>query len=580
MISIKNCECRYKEVLFENANIDIYDDEITTITGKNGCGKTSLLYMIGLISKMCGLYEFDGAAVHQLGEKDKAAIRRRKIGYVFQESNFIEHLTVYENFMFFSQLCGYACSESEIEKMLKTFRLDIPLDISPLLLSGGQKQRLAIALALIKKPRLLILDEPTSALDEKNMILLIQILKEIKDKYHCMIVIVTHQLKIIENADRNYMIKGKKIMLLKGADKTKNISQADKQSSNKKYVFPYLWYQKRYLCYHKKRYAIIAMVLILSIMMVDISAYQFHDYSVKLKKMIDEKNNNALVIYSQDDPLHSLQNLGLSDVHLLKQATVNEFWIDGENTVDHLVVQSCNQNQRITKNDVFLDYYFAKKYQLKQDDTIEVMLGQKRFCLKVTGVYDSQQGFNYDILPKSNIYVSEENEIYQYMDNTNLYLVYCNEAEKIPEIAKAISEVLNTEYVFYDVKQVEKMSDMISSTRNITASFSFILLTTLIVLSSVFFIKDKKNRRMEFALLISNGLSIQDIFLLSICTEIFITLLVCTAAFLIFMPAMFWHNGLGMLVLAVVLSIVSILIPGVFATLIYVKESPAKVLRW
>ena len=172
MIRLKNIDISFgNKVVIQDGELTVRRGWVTAITGPSGSGKTTLLYCLGLISSQSGhRYEFDGAEIDLGNDRQKAAYRKRKIGYVFQNNNLIETMNVRDNLLTSLSMAGGA-PKTEVEKteeLLELISLSDKSELYPRQLSGGEKQRIAIACALIKNPDLIIADEPTSALDGGN----------------------------------------------------------------------------------------------------------------------------------------------------------------------------------------------------------------------------------------------------------------------------------------------------------------------------------------------------------------------------------------------------------------------------
>ena len=202
MIELKNINKIYKGNKYsvqalKDINVKFDNGGLVSIVGTSGCGKTTLLNLIGgLDSDYQGDIIFDNINVKQYNSKKLDTYRSEKIGFVFQEYNLINTIDVYSNI-------EIALSMTKINKFEKKKRiLDISkrlgiedlLKKSPLELSGGQKQRVAIARALIKKPQVILADEPTGALDSKTSKEIMEILKDISKE--CLIIMVTHNEKL------------------------------------------------------------------------------------------------------------------------------------------------------------------------------------------------------------------------------------------------------------------------------------------------------------------------------------------------------------------------------------------------
>jgi putative ABC transport system ATP-binding protein len=199
---------KYKQGQFEikavdNASIDIKQGEFVAIVGNSGSGKTTLLNLIGCVDKPTdGTIIIDNINVTEPNNTKKLpAIRRQKIGYIFQDFNLLPILTAKENIIMPVLLNSQKVDEDYLEKLAELLGITNRLGHLPSELSGGQKQRVAIARALINHPSILLADEPTGNLDKKSaddiMALLIKI-----NKQGNTILLVTHNEKYADMCDR------------------------------------------------------------------------------------------------------------------------------------------------------------------------------------------------------------------------------------------------------------------------------------------------------------------------------------------------------------------------------------------
>lgn len=233
MIELNKINIRYDKDLINNGIINIVDGKITGIIGESGVGKTSLLYLIGLISSNKDYrYVYDGISLDLFNEKEISNIKKTKIGYIFQDNSIIEELNVAENIRLAANIAGVDIKSEEIREYLSYVKLDIDENIYPRQLSGGEKQRLAIACVLAKKCELIIADEPTASLDEENTNTIMNIFKEIVSNGSSKVVIATHNSNVKSECDIVYEIKDKTINIIKGI----NNLEIDK-SLNNKYIF-------------------------------------------------------------------------------------------------------------------------------------------------------------------------------------------------------------------------------------------------------------------------------------------------------------------------------------------------------
>jgi putative ABC transport system ATP-binding protein len=196
---------KLKDQILFDINLTISSGEIIIMTGPSGSGKTTLLTLIGgLRSVQEGSLKFIGQELCG-AENDKLVQVRRQIGYIFQAHNLLDFLTARQNVQMSLELQANI-SESEAkmqsEAMLHAVKLGHRINYYPSDLSGGQKQRVAIARALVSHPKLVLADEPTAALDSKSGRDVVNLMQELAREQNCAILIVTHDNRILDIADR------------------------------------------------------------------------------------------------------------------------------------------------------------------------------------------------------------------------------------------------------------------------------------------------------------------------------------------------------------------------------------------
>ncbi len=192
-----------KQILF-NINLKIFPGEIVLMTGPSGSGKTTLLTLVGgLRSPQEGSLKVLGKELSVAEPKDFVLLRRN-IGYIFQAHNLLACLTARQNVQMSLELHP-EIQENLREKaagILTAVGLEDRIDYYPENLSGGQKQRVAIARALVSHPQLVLADEPTAALDSKSGRDVVEIMQHLAKKQNCTILLVTHDDRILDIADR------------------------------------------------------------------------------------------------------------------------------------------------------------------------------------------------------------------------------------------------------------------------------------------------------------------------------------------------------------------------------------------
>ena len=181
-------------IALNGVNIEVEDGEFIAIMGPSGCGKSTLLNILGLLdSPTEGKYWLNNEEVGHLKERERTAYRKGRIGFVFQNFNLIDELTVEENVDLQLKYLGVGKAERKerVLEIQRKVKLSHRAKHYPHQLSGGQQQRVAIARAVVGKPSIILADEPTGNLDSKNGMEVMQLLSELNEE-GTTIVMVTH----------------------------------------------------------------------------------------------------------------------------------------------------------------------------------------------------------------------------------------------------------------------------------------------------------------------------------------------------------------------------------------------------
>ena len=199
MIKIENLTKTFRTtevetIALNKVNLEVSEKEFVAIMGPSGCGKSTLLNILGLLDNpTSGSYYLDGKEVGHLKEKDRTNVRKGNIGFVFQSSNLIDELNVFENVELPLTYLHIPSDERKhrVSEILKRMNISHRAKHYPQQLSGGQQQRVAIARAVVSGPKIILADEPTGNLDSKNGLEVMQLLTEL-NKEGTTIVMVTH----------------------------------------------------------------------------------------------------------------------------------------------------------------------------------------------------------------------------------------------------------------------------------------------------------------------------------------------------------------------------------------------------
>ncbi|MEG0664752.1 MAG: ABC transporter ATP-binding protein [Clostridia bacterium] len=194
--------------IFENLNFEIYAGEQVAITGRSGSGKSTLLGILATLDQASsGKLTVCGESIAELNEEQRALVRLKHIGFVFQSFQLLPHLTAVENVMLPLRLqknFNFAVAEIKALALLKKVGLEQQATQTPKVLSGGEQQRVAIARALISEPQIIFADEPTGNLDTQTAEEIEQLLFQLNRELGTTLVLVTHDPKLAEQCQRHF----------------------------------------------------------------------------------------------------------------------------------------------------------------------------------------------------------------------------------------------------------------------------------------------------------------------------------------------------------------------------------------
>ena len=196
----------------DNVSFSVEKGEFLAIIGPSGSGKSTLLHILGGVDvPTSGSVVINQTDISNLDETALAIFRRRQIGLIYQFYNLIPILTVQENLTLPLLLDGRKPDKKQIDTLVKRLDLENRLDHLPNQLSGGQQQRVSIGRALVNNPALMLADEPTGNLDSENSKEIISLLRQFNKEFNQTVIIITHDEKIANSADRVITIEDGKI---------------------------------------------------------------------------------------------------------------------------------------------------------------------------------------------------------------------------------------------------------------------------------------------------------------------------------------------------------------------------------
>ena len=542
MIEMKHINLSFRDKnLFTDQEIKIDSGKITLITGESGSGKSTLLFELARLTDYADKeYIYENEKMSDLDEESF----RRKIAFVFQDCRLFNDLSVIQNIEFFSQLGEVEFKKDKMMNLLDELDLNIDLNGEVKVLSGGQKQRLLILCCMMKEPEIIFFDEPTAYLDDVNRRRMRKIIYDLCYKYHKTVVIASHDLDMLEIADKHYHIESQQILL------KKNIIKENKNLIARKTIqtFPlnyYLHAQKSNKI-HYKRNIIISFLMIIMAYMMCFQAY----YQKETERMINKAIDNELRISYKDGgnaydmagtPVSRTLVQDLSQNNMIQNISPFFEWNAAHMTVNDssfketVVIQPYykkmktvkkNSNpvfsidkQKINTDKIYISYSLYQKIKghIHLTGTMQVLKNNEfefveiPFELSNADTVDKDIGNRYTKSTENIIYISQN--LYQKIINqcipdasyqSNVYILKLNSYKNIQAV---------TDFIKKHDQQIKVYNPVSSTILNQTTSFGFEMIYNfskiifiLFVLSCfIIGIFDVVTRRYQYALLLVNG---------------------------------------------------------------------------
>ena len=542
MIEMKHINLSFRDKdLFTDQEIKIDSGKITLITGESGSGKSTLLFELARLTDYANKeYIYENEKMSDLDEESF----RRKIAFVFQDCRLFNDLSVIQNIEFFSQLGQVEFKKDKMMNLLDELDLNIDLNGEVKVLSGGQKQRLLILCCMMKDPEIIFLDEPTAYLDDVNRRRMRKIIYDLCYKYHKTVVIASHDLDMLEIADKHYHIESQQILL------KKNIIKENKNLIARKTIqtFPlnyYLHAQKSNKV-HYKRNIIISFLMIIMTYMMCFQAY----YQKETERMINKAIDNELRISYKDGgnaydmagtPVSRTLVQDLSQNNMIQNISPFFEWNVAHMTVNDssfketVVIQPYYKKmktvkrsndpvfsidkQKINTDKIYISYSLYQKIKghIHLTGTMQVLKNNEfefveiPFELSNADTVDKDIGNRYTKSTENIIYISQN--LYQKIINqcipdasyqSNVYILKINSYKNIQAV---------TDFIKKHDQQIKVYNPVSSTILSQTTSFGFEMIYNfskiifiLFVLSCfIIGIFDVVTRRYQYALLLVNG---------------------------------------------------------------------------
>lgn len=523
MIEIKNINVSYnQQIVFKDSQIIIPDGQLTAINGKSGSGKTTLFYIIGLISCAKGYeYSYNGRNIDITDDHLKSTLRKSKIGFVFQDKNLHEYLTIEENLKLYCLIAGLEYTQEKANTLLEKVHLTIDPQTKTEVLSGGEKQRLAIACALIKEPDIIIADEPTSALDDTNTKIIIELLKGIAHDGK-MVIIATHNQNILKDCDIVYHLKNNQILLDETINKDIVVSDIKETKISSKF---YKWYTHFQFGKGKLEKFIFAVIPIFSIFLC-IFLYAMKDsLASQYKQSLNQFANNEVLVENKtnlisDKGIDLLSRIqGVRNIYPVYKNTTNELLINEKKISLNKPIQVVSyydyQTEKIHTNwqnktgDIYLSFRLSEELKINKDSNIQLdNLNLTKNKFKIKGVLYE----DYFLTQSQQSYIIYVPYQYFHESETNAVLLQLNDFESFLGITDKINEInpLYSTIISQD-KYLAQISNLEIYTSNLSTFVTIVcsLVIFILVISQFFTIN---NQKYELTVLKANGLSNKEIF--------------------------------------------------------------------
>lgn len=516
MIELNNINVVFKSQVIQDGYIKLYPG-FSLIVGKSGTGKTSLLYRIGLISEDKNYnYIMDGKNINLKNDSELSLLKQQYIGYVLQDNNLLEHYNVIENLKHSSLLTGNFINYDEV---LELVHLNVDKSQRIQSLSGGERQRLAIACALVKKPKILILDEPTSALDLENENNIFNLLKFISKKLNIYVIVASHSLVAHQYADNIYEIKSCKIRHIK----EKNL-RTDRIEINRKKTLEMSFY-KNYILHFKRYYKnlsrLIHGIYLIGIICITICFLIIENKMNENINIINSLSFNQIFIshYEENEYLDNkfIRNDLIDENEIKKLSGLKRYYPVYEKKVsvygnELLVIPYFNSDE--LKNQcvqvISLDstdglYAKMNMYSIIKQGQIELFDVSSKSFTKYNVKGFLQNGFQCGFIKTQNDYIYM---YYKDINTKNCNLVgYTLFFEDIESLNNAKEKLKDTYIINEDFQKSDDLQNIIVSSRNVKWMIS-LLITSVTFFMLFIVMKEYMNRReIEFCLLKINGLS-------------------------------------------------------------------------
>lgn len=554
-----------------------YPGEMTFVKGESGSGKTTLLYILGLISRHRHyVYRLNGKKITNGNLRDQ--VKKREIGFIYQNFNIIDSMSLYENLSLFASLAGKVMTIKKAHRLLHQVGLDMVTSRYASTLSGGEKQRFCLACVLAKDPMVILADEPTSALDDENANMMMEILAKLAKEKGKIVIVSTHTQAFDDLASQIYHIQSGKIHLVKSPQehlvyKTKKLRQSH---------VPITFYRRLSFHYIRRSFLrhgwlILATILLLScsIYLIRYNDVSNQEYEMMLSNAIQDEVivlTDTLMPEAIEAEMEQMSAVaGIQDVEKI-------FVLDGRLTLPDGTTRDAQiytiypfQVGSDDVNSVYADStllaYVGQKIQVSINGEPNTYILKDILGMNRTSMYDDQSGRCILYLPSS-IFPNDS------LTFTSKYVVDINNIEQY-DLIKEDLEKINSNFVVVNTFQdVATLKNSVASNQLYGyVAFMIMNILTFILLAYMTYHEYLVKHR-ELCVYQANGLGRKDLifleigeWILKLLINFVLTLAVICLLMVVgnhfFLKYFTLQLDIAFIYLVILLLIIDILLPGI-----------------
>ena len=503
MIEINNIHLKTNRTLIKNGSLKLHSGTISAIIGKSGTGKTTLLYLVGLLHPLDKAlnYHFHGVDLQYENLDD---FRRNHIHFVFQDYALFEHLTLLENIQMMASMQSLSIDQQELNELLERMHLNLDLNKKVSEISGGQKQRLAILIAVLKHPELIILDEPTSSLDQSNVHDLMALLQEMVKRYGFSILLTTHSKSVLDYCDTIYQIENQQLTCVK------EVIKEDKQIKLHQDPVPYSFYFKYLYYVIKNKWRTFLSLILINILgliiFFSLPSYLNRYFNQQITSLNDQFNQEVFIV-NGNQPYYNPANSNFSDEEISQINTCLDFQPYKEVWCDEVQVNG----QLVAQNYIFQYHPFYKQGEVIVPTSSSIEVGS-------TFTFDDQSFVvtklqedltkSHSLVTGTLVIIGSTNQ-----DVSSAYIGKCSSLQELHTVLpklQALNKALSYDYLTYNMYEM-----LLSQNQTYLMVLRGIVLGLLLIMNLLIQRRFIYNRSHELTYLRCNGLNQKQFYFLN-----------------------------------------------------------------